>query len=170
MAHKIDNLDRKIVALLQQDGRMSSAEIARRTGQISERAVRYRIDRMLEEGIINVRAIVDPRTLGFSVIGDIFVEIESGHVHEVAHQIAEFESVAYVAFSMGTSDISIQVNARSSDELYHFATEVLGKLPWVHKTTTAIVPHKVKDVHNWQIPASLLERARDPERAEGLIA
>jgi Lrp/AsnC family transcriptional regulator for asnA, asnC and gidA len=155
MVHKIDNLDRKIVALLQEDGRMSSAEIARRIGRISQRAVRYRIDRMLEEGVINVRAIVDPKALGFPVIGDILIEIESGHVHEVALQIAEFECVGYVAFSMGSSDVSIQVNARSTDELYRFATEVLGKLQWVRKTTTAIVPQKVKDVYNWQIPSSL---------------
>jgi Lrp/AsnC family transcriptional regulator for asnA, asnC and gidA len=157
MAHKIDNLDRKIVALLQQDGRMSSAEIARRIGQISERAVRYRIDRLLAEGVIDVRAIVDPIALGFPVIGDIFVEIESGHVREVAEKIAGHECVAYVAFSLGASDISIQVNAHSTDELYRFATDVLGTMPWVRKTTTAIVPHKVKDIHNWQIPLSLCQ-------------
>ncbi|MGD9047784.1 MAG: Lrp/AsnC family transcriptional regulator [Anaerolineae bacterium] len=165
MVYKIDNLDRKIVELLQEDGRMASAEIARRIGQISERVVRYRIDRMLEKGIINVRAIVDPRALGYRVIGDIFVEIESGHVQEAARQIAQFECVGYVAFSMGTSDISIQVNARSTDELYHFATDVLGKLPWVRKTTTTIVPEKVKDIHNWQIPSSLLKADRQQASA-----
>ncbi|MGD2040457.1 MAG: Lrp/AsnC ligand binding domain-containing protein, partial [Anaerolineae bacterium] len=79
------------------------------------------------------------------------------HVHEVAQQLAEHECVAYVAFSMGASDISIQVNAHSADELYRFATDVLGTMPWVRKTTTTIVPHKVKDVHNWKIPSSLCE-------------
>lgn len=161
MAHKVDSLDRQIVALLQEDGRMSSAEIARRIGGISERAVRYRIDRMLTEGVIDVRAIVDPKALGFPVIGDIFVEIESGHVREVAHRIAGYECVAYVAFSMGASDISIQVNAQSTDELYRFATDVLGTMPWVRKTTTTIVPHKVKDIHNWQIPYSLCEDGQE---------
>jgi hypothetical protein len=62
---------------------------------------------------------------------------------------------------LGTSDISIQVNARSTDELYRFATDVLGSMPWVRKTTTAIVPHKVKDVHNWQIPSSLCEEQQE---------
>jgi Lrp/AsnC family transcriptional regulator for asnA, asnC and gidA len=154
MVQKIDNLDRAIVAFLQEDGRMSSAEIARRIGHVSQRAVRYRIDRLIEKGVVRIHALVDPKSLGYGVIGDIYLKVESGHVDKVAREIAQFECVCYVAFSLGDRDISLQVNARSTEELYRFATEVLGAMPWVHSTVTAIVPHKVKDVYEWQIPAS----------------
>lgn len=133
---------------------MSSAEIARRIGGITERAVRYRIDRLIQDGVIRVSAIVNPTTLGYPVIGDISIEVESGRVQELAREIAGFDCVAYVAFSMGERDISIQVNASGNDELFHFATEILGNLPGVIKTSTLVVPLKLKDVYDWQIPSS----------------
>jgi Lrp/AsnC family transcriptional regulator for asnA, asnC and gidA len=154
MTHRIDELDRAIVRQLQEDGRISSAEIARRIGGVSERAVRYRIDRLIQDDVIRIRAIVNPRALGLPVMGDITLEVESGHVREVAERIAEFDCVGYVAFSMGEKDISIQAYTRDNDELYRFATEVLGNLPWVTRTTTIIVPEKVKDIDEWQMPSS----------------
>jgi Lrp/AsnC family transcriptional regulator for asnA, asnC and gidA len=164
MAHKIDELDRAIVTLLQEDGRMSSAEMARRIGRVTERAVRYRTERLIEAGVIRVKAIVTPRAVGLPVTGDISLEVESGHVQEVAQAIAQEECVSYVAFSMGERDISVQVNARSRDELYRFATEVLGRLPWVKKTATLIVPLKLKDVDDWHIPSSPCGAGRAEEQ------
>jgi Lrp/AsnC family transcriptional regulator for asnA, asnC and gidA len=154
MARRIDEKDRAIVALLQEDGRMSSAEITRRIGNITERMVRYRIDSLLRDGVIRVTALVNPKALGRGVMGDISLQVDSGRVLELAHQVAKFDCVCYVACSMGESDISLQINARDSDEVFRFATEVLGRLPGVRKTTTLILPLKVKDVYDWQIPDS----------------
>jgi Lrp/AsnC family transcriptional regulator for asnA, asnC and gidA len=154
MKHRIDDLDRAIVKQLQEDGRMSSAEIARRISGITERAVRYRIDRLIGDGVIRIRAIVNPRALGLPVMGDVTLEVESGHVQEVAQRVAQFDCVGYVAFSMGEKDISLQAYTGDNDELYRFATEVLGNLRWVTKTTTVIVPQKVKDIDEWQMPSS----------------
>lgn len=154
MAYILNHLDREIVEQLLKDGRMPGAEIARRVGGLTERAVRYRIERLIREGIIRISAVVNPKALGFTVVGDVNLEVESGHVQEVARRITEFDCVGYVACSMGEKDVSIQVNARSTDELYRFVTEVLGSLPWVRKTTTLLVPLKLKDVYEWQIPQS----------------
>jgi Lrp/AsnC family transcriptional regulator for asnA, asnC and gidA len=154
MSHKIDQTDRAIVQKLLEDGRMPSAEIARRVGGLTERAVRYRIDRLIAEGVIKISAVVNPKALGFTVTGDISLEVESGHVQEVALWVAELDCVGYVAFATGEKDVSVQVYTRSNDDLYRFATEVLGTLPWVTKTTTFLVPQKLKDVYDWQIPLS----------------
>jgi Lrp/AsnC family transcriptional regulator for asnA, asnC and gidA len=149
--NKIDAVEREIVRLLIEDGRMSSAEIARRVGQ-TERVVRYRIDRLLEEGVIRVSAIVNPRAVGFPVIADVWVVVEPGHVMEVAHSLAQFPEVSYVACSTGDRDVSIQVNATSIEELYKFVTEVVGNVPGVNRTSTLILPRVLKDVYDWQIP------------------
>ncbi len=61
---KTDEIDVKIVELLMQDGRMPAAEIGRRLGGITERVVRYRIDRMIESGLITISAIVHPQKIG----------------------------------------------------------------------------------------------------------
>ena len=62
--YKIDKIDLEIVNMLMEDGRMHAAEVARRIGNISERAVRYRIDRMIENDVIRISAIVNPKGVG----------------------------------------------------------------------------------------------------------
>jgi len=151
---EIDKIDIKIVDLLMDNGRMNAAEIARRVGEITERAVRYRIKRMESEGIIRICAIPNPKILGFSVIADVFIEVESGRILEVAHKLVEMECISYVACSIGERDISAQVVAHNSDEVYAIVTEVIGKVQGVRKTTTSIVPVVLKDVYKWRIPRS----------------
>jgi Lrp/AsnC family transcriptional regulator, regulator for asnA, asnC and gidA len=150
--YEVDATDRVIVDLLMEDGRMSSAHVARRIGGVSERAVRYRMDRLIQEGVIRVSAIVNPKAVGYGVTGDVLVEIEAGRVLEVARRMAEFEQVSYVACSTGERDLSIQINARDNGELFRFVTEVLGNIPGVRRTTTVLVPLVLKDVYNWRIP------------------
>jgi len=152
---KIDKTDFEIVNLLMEDGRMPAAEIARRIGGISERVVRYRIQRLVEEKLILISAVPQPKALGFNVIADVFVEVESALINEVATALAQMECVSYVAFSIGERDVSVQVVARDNDEVYAFSTQVIGKMPGVRKTTTSIVPIKLKDVYEWRIPESL---------------
>ena len=155
MSYKIDRIDREIVHLLLEDGRMSSAEIARRLSDVSERSIRYRIDRLIQEGVIQVNAIVNPKAVGFPVTADIFIEVEPGRVLEVARKMTEFECVSYVACSTGDRDLSIQVRARDNEELYRFVAEVVGNVPGIKKTSTVLLPLVLKDVYDWHIPESV---------------
>ncbi len=149
---ELDKVDRAIVRLLMKDGRMSSAEIARQAGGISERSVRYRLDRLIADGVIQVSAIIHPRKVGYEVIADVWMEIEPGRVLDVAHKMAEFEQVSYVGCSTGERDLSIQIYARSNADLFRFVTEVIGNIPGVRKTSTVLVPLVLKDVYDWHIP------------------
>jgi Lrp/AsnC family transcriptional regulator for asnA, asnC and gidA len=153
MGH-IDKLDVEIINLLMEDGRMSSAEIARQVGGLSERAVRYRINHLIQGGLIQVTAVVSPFVLGYSVVADVFLEVESDRIQEVAQQMTQYECVSYVAYSIGETDVSVQLFARDTAEIYQFVTETIGKTPGVRKTTTLIVPQVLKDTHQWRIPAS----------------
>jgi Lrp/AsnC family transcriptional regulator for asnA, asnC and gidA len=151
MQHRIDHLDRDIVRLLIEDGRMSGAEIARRLGS-TERVIRYRIDQLIQDGVIQVSAVVNPSAVGFPVTADVWVEVEPGQVMTVARKLMRLEEVSYVACSTGDRDVSIQVNACGIEALHSFVTEVLGNVPGVTKTRTLIVPLILKDVHDWHIP------------------
>lgn len=158
---KIDKTDREIVNLLMEDGRMNAAEMSRRLGEgISERAIRYRIRRMMEEGVIQISAIVNPRSLGYLVIADVFIEVEPGKTNHVAAQLAEHEAVSYVACSIGERDISVQLIARDNAEIYDITTNYIGCLEGIRKITTSIVPLKLKDVYQWRIPLSICQAAR----------
>ena len=156
--HKIDSIDQKIVHLLMEDGRMQAAEIARRIGDVSERVVRYRIEQLLEKNVMTVSAIVNPKTLGMDVVADVWLEVESGAILEVARKMAEFENVSYVACAIGEEDISMQVIGRDHTEVYRFVTEVIGKVAGVRKTSTSIVPLVIKDVFQWRIPDHVISQ------------
>ncbi len=150
--YKTDETDLQIIELLMEDGRMPAAEVARRIGNTSERAVRYRIERMVADGLIRISAVANPRKFGYSVVADVFVEVEPPQIQDVVRRLAAFETVSYLACSIGEMDISVQIVAHDTAEIYHFATEVIGKMPGVRKTTTSIVPMVLKDVYQWRIP------------------
>jgi Lrp/AsnC family transcriptional regulator for asnA, asnC and gidA len=156
LLYEIDKIDYDIVTLLMEDGRMSASEIARRLGDVTERTVRYRIERMVEEGLMRISAVVNPQALGYAVIADVFIEVESDLIADVAEKVAQFENVSYVAYSIGQTDVSVQVVAQDTDEVYRFVTKMIRKIPGVRKTTTSIVPSILKDVYQWRIPASRL--------------
>jgi len=150
--YETDEKDVKIVNLLLEDGRMTASDIARKLEDISERAVRYRIDKMVAEGVIRVSAIVSPQAFGLTTYADVWLEVESDKILDVANKMAEFQNVSYVACSIGETDVSIQVVAKDTAEVYRFVTEVVRKVPGVRKTTTSIVPIILKDVYQWRVP------------------
>ena len=152
--YEIDITDKNIIDLLMEDGRMSASEIARRIGGISQRVIRYRIERIVKEGYIQISAITNPKSLGYLVTADVFLEVESGAIMDVAKKASEYECVSYVACSIGDRDISIQIVGHDTNEIYEFVTNIIGKIPGVRKTTTSIVPLVLKDVYQWRIPKS----------------
>lgn len=158
--YETDKLDVQIVNLLMEDGRMACAEVARRIGNITERSVRYRLERLIQEGVIQVSAIVNPRIMGFSVVADVWLQVDSASIQAVAQKMTEYDCISYVAYSIGEPDVSVQVIARSNDEVYRFVTEVIGKIPGVRKTTTSIVPQVLKDVYQWRIPETFLNPSK----------
>ncbi|MGD2157994.1 MAG: Lrp/AsnC family transcriptional regulator [Anaerolineales bacterium] len=154
--YKPDSIDWKIIRLLNKDGRMPSAEIARRLGSVSARTVTNRINTLTEKGIINIRAIINPETVGYGVMADVFVEVEPGKVREVAEQAAKLPQISYVACATGESDVSISLRVRSIEELFDFVTEKLGKIPGVRRTQSYLLPLKIKDLDTW-LPPSVLD-------------
>ena len=161
--YNFDKTDVRIVNLLLDDGRMPASEVARRIGDISERAVRYRIDRMIDEGVIRISAVAKPQAFGLTTIADVWLEVESDRILEVARKMAEFDNVSYVACGIGESDVSIQIVAKDTAEIYQFVTEVVRKVPGVRKTTTSIVPLIIKDVYQWRIPESIMREIAEKE-------
>ena len=161
--YNYDKIDIKIVNLLLEDGRMPASEIARRLGDISERAVRYRIDRMVNEGVIRISAVARPQVFGLTTIADIWMEVESDRILEVARKMTEFDNVSYVACGIGESDVSIQIVAKDTAEIYQFVTEVVRKVPGVRKTTTSIVPLILKDVYQWRIPERIVREISEKD-------
>ena len=158
--YKPDHTDSQIIRLLNEDGRIPSAEIARRLGDVSARTVTNRIEALSREGIINIRAVVNPETVGYGVLADVFIETEPGRLLEVAERVAEFPQISYAACATGDTDVIISVRARNIKELYNFVIEVLGRIPGVRHTQTFLLPLKIKNIATW-MPPDVLEDGED---------
>ena len=158
MTFSLDAIDRQIVALLAEDGRISSAEMTRRIGHVSERAVRYRIERLTRAGVVKITAIVNPQAVGYRVTGDVIIEVSPGMLQDVAEQLCGLDNISYVAGSVGDGDLSAQVYARDTEDLLRFVDEVIGKVRGVSRTRTVVVPWKLKDIYQWRIPETIGEK------------
>jgi len=157
MAFGLDAVDRRILALLVEDGRMPAAEIARRIGRVSERSVRYRIDRLQRLGVVRISAIVNPLPLGYTTIGDVAIDVAPGCLQDVAAHLVDLDQVSYVAGSVGDGDLVVQVYARDPEELVRLVNEVIGAISGVTRVRTNIVPWKLKEVCDWHVPVELAE-------------
>ena len=155
-SNRLDKTDRKIIRLLNEDGRMSSAEIARRLGDISPRTVSSRVDNLIEHEIISIRAIINPSAIGYDILADVMIEVEPGRVREVAETVAQFPQVSYAACATGDCDVSISLRVRSTEELFDFVTEKIGNIPGVQRAHTHLLPAKLKDIDMW-LPETILE-------------
>ena len=148
---KFDDLDRQLLSLLAQDGRMTSAEMARIVGE-NERKVAYRVNSLLQSGVISVFGIFNPEHFGYELTADIYCQVELAKLDEVARQIAEFPEVRWVEATFGDHDIAFQIIMKSSSDLYRFVSTQLAEVPGIIKTTTTVSATVFKDIHQWIPP------------------
>jgi len=157
MKPKIDNVDREILECLREDARMHSSEIARRLGHITARAVRNRLDRLINEGFIAITAGAVAERLGFPISADIAVDVDPGMTQKVAQSLVKLDEVNYVAMTTGDSDISVSVVAANMGDLQTFITDKLHPISGVRKTKTQVHTRVLKESCDWAFPKQLPE-------------
>ncbi len=133
----MDELDRKIIALLESNGRASNARIARDVG-VSEGTVRRRLKRLIQERIINVVALPDPRKLGYESEALIGVQVDPDKVDQVADRLASLVHTRWVAVTTGTNDVFAWVTLPTAEALGHFLRDQVGAIPGVRRTETFV--------------------------------
>lgn len=151
----LDLLDRRIIRLLQRNGRIAASDVARELG-VSERTVRNRIARLVELGAAFSTLVVNPKFFGYHMAVDVFCEVDVTQMGEVGTALRELPEINYVAFSTGDQDISIQAVLGSSDAVYDFVQR-LNRIPGILRTRTVLVPRILKDTHQWIPPETDFE-------------
>lgn len=111
----LDDVDRTLLRILQADGRASYAAMAAEVG-LSAPAVRQRVQRLIEGGVLDVVGVTDPIALGFPVMAMIAVSA-SGDVRAVADRIGALPNVIYLVLTSGEHDLLVEVVCRSPSEL-----------------------------------------------------
>ena len=133
----MDGLDRKIIALLERNGRASNAKIARDVG-VSEGTVRRRLKRLVTDRIINVIALPDPRKLGYESEALIGIQVDPDKIDQVANKVAELDHTRWVAVTTGTYDVFAWATLPNAEELGKFLREKVGTIVGVRRTETFV--------------------------------
>jgi Lrp/AsnC family transcriptional regulator, regulator for asnA, asnC and gidA len=147
----LDSVDRAIIRALQGDGRASYAELAPQVG-LSAPAVRQRIQRLTDTGVLQVVAVTDPLALGLPVMALVGISVD-GDIRATADAISQLRQVIYVVLTSGSFDLFVEVVCRDMDELFAVVNDHLKAIPGLRQTESFVY----FDIHThrftWDIPA-----------------
>jgi Lrp/AsnC family transcriptional regulator for asnA, asnC and gidA len=130
----LDAHDRAIIERLQQDGRMPYTRLATDVG-LSESAVRQRVARLTELGVIQVVAVTDPLSVGMRRVAMIGLRVE-GDARKVARELASLDEVTYLVSTAGSFDLLAEVVVGGDEELFEFLNDKVRPIPGVRGTET----------------------------------
>jgi Lrp/AsnC family transcriptional regulator, regulator for asnA, asnC and gidA len=155
-----DELDRQIIALLQQDGRRPNTEIAQQLG-VTETTVRKRIGRLVSEKLIKVVAVPSPEVVGMTMSAIVGITVDMNAHHDVAAALEALSQTRYVGYSTGPYDLIIEVFFRSHEELLELLSKKLARIPGIIKTDTSVILKVTKFAYEWEIPEQSTESLDD---------
>ncbi len=143
----LDDVDRKIIGVLQRDGRCPYGTIAAQVG-LSEAAVRRRVQRLRETGIMEIVAVTDPLQLGFTREALVGIRVQ-GDVRLVADKIASIDEVNYVVLCAGSFDILAELVTVDDDSLVHLLNDAIRSIPGVTEVETFLYLKLAKQTYTW---------------------
>lgn len=146
----IDEIDRRIIAILQADGRRPNTEIAREL-KVSETTVRKRVTRLTSTGLINVVAVPTPRAVGMNLSAIIGISVLLPQLRQVSERLRTQREVRYVGVSTGRYDIIVEAFFFDQQHFLDFISNSLGRMPGVTGLETSMILEVVKFSYEWEI-------------------
>ncbi|HEY4568530.1 MAG TPA: Lrp/AsnC family transcriptional regulator [Kribbella sp.] len=145
----LDDISKAIIEQLQLDGRRSYAAIGKAVG-LSEAAVRQRVQRLTDAGVMQVVAVTDPLELGFDRQAMIGIKAE-GALEPIADELAKMDEVEYVVVTAGSFDILAEVLCESDEHLLQVLSERVRQIEGVKATETFVYLKLVKQTYSWGV-------------------
>lgn len=145
----LDEVSKAIIEQLQKDGRMPYATIGKAVG-LSEAAVRQRVQRLLDTGVMQIVAVTDPLQLGFARQAMIGIHAE-GDVEPIAAALARMVEVDYVIVTAGSFDLLVEVVCESDDHLLDLLSKRIRALAGVRSTETFMYLKLHKQTYSWGV-------------------
>jgi Lrp/AsnC family transcriptional regulator for asnA, asnC and gidA len=143
----LDGVNKAIVEQLQKDGRKTYGAIAEAVG-LSEAAVRQRVQRMREAGIMQIVAVTDPLQVGFRSQAMVGIRAD-GDARVVAERLAEVEDIDYVVLCTGSFDILVELVCEDEDAILELLNGVIRQIPGVRDTETFMYLRLTKQTYTW---------------------
>ena len=143
----LDDVNKRIIEHLQRDGRMSYAALAKIIG-LSEAAVRQRVQRLLDSGLMQIVAVTDPLTIGFARQSMVGVRV-AGDVRPVADAVAALLEVDYVVICAGGYDLLVELVCTDDEHLLRLLNDAIRAVPGVVGTETFMYLKLAKQTYAW---------------------
>ncbi len=146
-APPLDDVSRLLVEALQEDGRRSYAALAQDVG-LSEAAVRQRVKRLLDDGVMQIVAVTDPMTVGFSRQAMVGVKAD-GDLRSIADKLSKLPELEYVVLCAGSFDLLIELVCEDDEHLLRVLDESIRSIDGVRDTETFVYLRLVKQTYAW---------------------
>lgn len=137
-----------MIALLQEDGRISTQALARAVG-VSEVTARRKLRRLIGEGIVQIVAGVDPFQIGYESPVIIGLKVDRLQLDDIAQRLCEHPSIRYVAAATGNYDLIVEVVAKSNHDLADFLLGYLARIEGIEDTDTSLILRIYKQTWKW---------------------
>jgi len=139
-----------MVELLQKDGRLTIAQLARDLG-VTEVTARRKLKRLMSDAIIRVVATVDPFDVGYETPVIIGLKVQRNRLDEVAERLSALPQVRYVGASTGRVDLIIEVVTRTNQDLAAFLMNELAEIDGITDSETNLIVRIYKQSWHWGI-------------------
>ena len=144
---QLDDVSKAIIEQLQADGRRSYADVGKAVG-LSEAAVRQRVQRLTESGVMQIVAVTDPMQLGFTTQAMIGIRT-AGDTRILAARLAEIPEIDYVVLTAGSYDVMAEVVCETDEELLELLNTRIRVIEGVQSTETFVYLKLQKQFYNW---------------------
>ena len=143
----LDDVSLQIIRELQHDGRRPFTTIAKTVG-LSEAAVRQRVQRLLDAGVMQIVAVTDPLRVGLHRQAMVGVRVD-GDVRDIAAKLASSHEIEYVVVCSGTYDLLVEVTARDDEHLLDVVNTQIRSIPGVRSTEMFVYLRLEKQTYTW---------------------
>ncbi|CCQ17188.1 Transcriptional regulator, AsnC family [Rhodococcus sp. AW25M09] len=143
----LDDVSKAIIEQLQEDGRRSYSAIAKAVG-LSEAAVRQRVQRLTDSGVMQIVAVTDPVQVGFERQAMIGIKC-TGDSYALSEELSAIDAIDYVVLTAGSFDIVVEVVCEDDEQLLQILNKQIRSLDGVTSTETLVYLKLVKQQYNW---------------------
>ena len=143
----VDETSKAIIEQLQEDGRRAYATIGKAVG-LSEAAVRQRVQKLVDNGVMQIVAVTDPMQIGFARQAMIAITA-SGDIEAIAEELAKIDEVDYLVITAGAFDILAEVVVADDEHLLQLVNRRIRTIPGVTHTESFLYLRLAKQTYNW---------------------
>ena len=149
-SRELDDVSKHIIELLQRDGRRTYADIGKSVG-LSEAAVRQRVQKLTDQGVLQIVAVTDPLKLGFHRQAMVGIRT-TGDPFDVVEKLEKIDAIVYLVLTTGRFDILAEVVTRDDDEMTELLLKKIRAVDGVNATETFTYLELRKQHYDWGTP------------------